>query len=61
MIDQKLKIADLKDPAKLSRFLERFAVSYDAGNSAASAPSVVLGGGSIGLNSDLLMSIQKIR
>lgn len=61
LINQKLNVADLKDPTKLSRLMQRFAVSYDATNSSASAPNILLGGNSVGLNSDLLMSIQKLR
>lgn len=61
MINQKLNVADLQDPAKLTRLLQRYAVSYDAANSTATVPNIILGGGSVGLNSDLLLSIQKIR
>ena len=32
MIDKKLKIADLKDPAKLDKFIARFAAFYDLAN-----------------------------
>lgn len=61
MISQKLDVADLQEPAKLGRFLERFAASYDAANSQVSAPNILLGSGTMGLNANLLMSIQKTR
>lgn len=65
LINSKLNVADLQDPTKLNRFLQRFAASYDAQNSTPqiSAANVLFGGGggTIGLNSDLLMSLQKLR
>jgi len=66
LINQKMNVKDLQDPAKLTKFLQRFAVAYDAahGTPGISGASVMLaggGGGGIGLNSDLLMSIQRLR
>ncbi|MDB5643236.1 MAG: flagellar biosynthesis protein FlgF [Hyphomicrobiales bacterium] len=66
LINQKMNVADLQDPAKLTKFLQRFTVAYDAANGTpgVSAANVMLGGGgsgTIGLNSDLLMSIQRMR
>lgn len=61
MIEQKLDVADFKDPEKLGKFLARFAATYDAANSTATAPNVILGGGGFGLNANLLLSIQKTR
>jgi hypothetical protein len=63
LIEKKMNVKDLQDPEKLNRFLQRYAVAYDAANgtggnfNAALLPS----GNTIGLNSDLLMSIQKLR
>jgi hypothetical protein len=64
LINQKMNVADLRDPTKLNKFLQRFAVAYDAahGTPGVTAASVMQGGGgTIGLNSDLLMSIQRMR
>ena len=66
LINQKMNVADLQDPAKLNKFLQRFTVAHDAANGTPgiSAASVMLAGGgsgTIGLNSDLLMSIQRLR
>ncbi len=63
LINQKLKVTDLQDPIKLNKFLQRFAVSYDAANGTqgANATALMPFGNSVGLNSNLLMSIQKIR
>ena len=61
LINQKLKIADLQDPAKLKNFLQRFAVSYDAANSSGSSSALAPFSRTASLNSDLLMSIQKLR
>jgi hypothetical protein len=64
LIDSKMKVADLQDPAKLNKFLQRFTVAYDAANGTPgiTAASVMTGGGgTIGLNGDLLMSIQRMR
>ena len=59
-----MNVADLQDPTKLNKFLQRFAVAYDAANGTprqSPTASVLMGGsGTIGLNSDLLMSIQNI-
>ena len=63
-ISKRLNIADLKDPAKLEKFLTRFAAMYDVNNggfSTLSAASVLLSGGQgIGNNVGLLGSLQRI-
>jgi len=63
LIESKLKVADLKDPAKLDKFLQRFASLYDAQTSggAADASTIVSGSGGFGLSADLLMSLQTFR
>lgn len=66
MISAKLDVADLKDPEKLDKFLQRFATMYDAvnGQVAVSAPVLTLfgnSGQSAGMGVDLLMSLQKIK
>jgi hypothetical protein len=65
MIEKRLDVADLQDPAKLEKFLARFSALYDienGGNSAVS-PAILLGGGgaSIGTNLSLLTSMQSIK
>lgn len=40
LIDRKLKIADLKDPAKLEKFLARFSALYDLSNSSTGTSSI---------------------
>jgi hypothetical protein len=65
MITKRLNIADLKDPAKLEKFLARFAALYDinnGGGATASAASVILGGGQggVGTNAGLLASLQSV-
>jgi Protein of unknown function (DUF1217) len=63
LIDSKLKVSDLKDSAKLDKFLQRFASLYDAQTSggAADASTIVSGSGGFGLSADLLMSLQTFR
>lgn len=62
LIEKKMNIADLQDPTKLTRFLQRFAVAYDAANGIGSQNAALLPSiSNIGLNSDLLMSLQKLR
>ncbi len=63
LINQKMNVADLQNPAKLQKFLQRFAAMADATSSSASsnASAIILGGGGFsGLNGDILMSIQKL-
>ena len=56
---------DFKDPAKLEKFISRFAALYDvsnSGTSGASAASIILGGQSanVGTNAGLLANLQRI-
>ncbi|MDO9382539.1 MAG: DUF1217 domain-containing protein [Hyphomicrobiaceae bacterium] len=66
-IESKLKVADLKDPAKLEKFIQRFIALYDVQNnggisSANSNALALLGGGSNnGFSQDTLSSLQNIR
>jgi hypothetical protein len=62
MIDSKLDVADFKDPAKLTKFLNRFTALWDLNNT--TATSSVVGPVSysgVGISSDLLTAIQKIK
>jgi hypothetical protein len=65
MIESKLKIADLQDPAKLQKFLNRFTTNWDMQNSSstvsASNPILIGAQGSAGLNIDILSSLQNIK
>lgn len=59
LIKSKLDLDDLKDPAKLSKFLDRFTVMWEVKNGAQAAS---LGAGVEGLTStDTLMKIQSLR
>lgn len=63
-IDAMMDVADLQDPEKLGKFIEKFTAKYDAENSsAASDPTVSLFSASsqVGFSADLLMSIQSLK
>lgn len=65
LIDKKLKLNDLKDPKKLTAFLERFAVRWDIANpqALATSPATALftqSPGS-GFNASLLTAIQSLK
>lgn len=63
-IERRLNVADLKDPAKLDRFLKRFTALYDLANpssgSTVNAASAILGTGG-GISQGLLAGMQRIR
>ena len=63
LIESKLKVSDLRDPAKLDKFLQRFARLYDAqsGAGAAAASTIVSSSATFGLSADLFMSLQTPR
>lgn len=66
-IENKLKIADLKDPAKLEKFVQRFIALYDVQNNGGIASSnsnaltLLSGGSDSGFSQDTLSSLQNIR
>lgn len=63
-IDKRLKVADLQDPKKLDKFLQRFTSMYDLTQSDATSSVAAAFTGqssSIGIGADLLMSLQKFR
>ncbi len=68
MISSRLKIADFQNPAKLQKFIERFAVLYDVNNGGASTPqssnvpnALLTGSNSTGsIGESLLSSIQGV-
>ncbi|HEY8579333.1 MAG TPA: hypothetical protein VIL72_05560, partial [Beijerinckiaceae bacterium] len=63
LVDSKLKVADLKDPAKLDKFLQRFTSLYDLQTDTSSVDQVttLFSGASPGLSTDLILSLQKLR
>jgi hypothetical protein len=65
MITSELNIADLQNPAKLQKFIERFTARYDSQNQAA-APTTPLTplfdtSNSVGLSSNLLLSLATLK
>ena len=61
VINAKLDLADLQDPDKMTRYLERFTAMYDTENASYenSAVSILSGGGTI--SADLLFSIAQLK
>jgi hypothetical protein len=63
-IESMMDVADLQDPEKLDKFIEKFTAKYDVENgSAAADPTISLFSSSseVTISSDLLMSIQSLR
>lgn len=66
-ITKKLNVADLKDPAKLEKFIQRFAAAYDVNNGGgvstgnSSALTLITGGSSEVFSQDTLSQLQNIR
>ena len=64
-LDKVLNIKDLQDPAKVEKLVQRFTAMWDAGgnNTSASLTNVLLAGNtsSLGLSSDLLLSIAGLK
>jgi len=63
LIDKRLDIADLKDPEKLDKFLERFAVLWDIEqpqSTTSPAVNLIAGTTSTGFSMDLLQQIQNL-
>ncbi|MCC7251235.1 DUF1217 domain-containing protein [Hyphomicrobium sp.] len=63
MISSRINLEDFKDPAKVEKFLARFAALYDIQNpqSTTSIPSLLLGQEGLGIGQDLLSSIQSVK
>lgn len=64
LINKKLNIADLKDPAKLQKLLTRFTSLWEAQKQpdfSTNAASLIGGSGSFGINGDVLASLQNLR
>lgn len=63
-IENRLDIADLKDPEKLASFISRFTAMYEMKNNMSSTPNVSLllqPNTGFGLSTDMLMTLQKLR
>jgi hypothetical protein len=65
MITSQLNIADLQNPAKLQKFIERFTATYDSTNTAA-APTTALTSlfdtsNTVGINSTVLLSLANLK
>ncbi|MFZ1773999.1 MAG: DUF1217 domain-containing protein [Rhizobiaceae bacterium] len=64
VMEQKINVADFKDPAKVSHFLKRFATLWDVENSTGSqSPAVAIfaQGGGTGMSNALMASLAKLR
>lgn len=63
MITSQIKIADLRNPNKLQKFIERFTATYDAKNATATAttPSSALEINAPNISSDLLINLAQLK
>lgn len=64
LIAKKLDVADLKDPEKLSRLIERFTALWEIENpsiTSSNVPSILIGATPYGIDIDTLTLIQNVR
>lgn len=65
LIEEKLDVADLKDKAKLDKFLTKFMARWDAANSASNSNSfsgiATTSVGTVNISTDILAALQKIQ
>jgi hypothetical protein len=62
IIGENMELADLQDPAKLERFLQRYSAMYDSENASYNSPALsILSGGSAGISADLLFSLAQLK
>ncbi len=64
LLDSKLDIADLKDPEKVKRLMQRFTAMWDIenGTAAATSPAILISQPrEAGIGADLLMSLQRLK
>ena len=62
IIEDDMELADLQDPAKLERFLQRYAAMYDTENASYDSPALsILSGGTAGISADLLLSLAQLK
>lgn len=60
MVEKKMKLADLSDPAKVKKMVERFAIMYDMKNDEANMASMMSGSGG-GISAGTLATLAQIR
>ena len=62
VIEKNLNLADMQDPAKLERLLQRYTAMYDTQNSvASSSAATILSGGGGSISADLLFSLAQLK
>jgi hypothetical protein len=62
IINDNMDLADLQDPEKLERFLQRYTAMYDTENSvASSSAATILAGGGGSISADLLFSLAQLK
>ena len=62
IIEDNLNLADLQDPKKLERFLQRYAAMYDTENATYNSPALsILSGGGGSISADLLISLAQLK
>lgn len=62
VINDNLDLAELQDPAKLERFLQRYTAMYDTENNVgASSAATILAGGGGSISADLLFSLAQLK
>lgn len=62
IINDNLDLADLQDPTKLERFLQRYTAMYDTENNfGASSAATILAGGGGSISADLLFSLAQLK
>ena len=60
MVETKLNLADLKDPAKVKKMVERFAIMYDMKNDEAQTQALLSNSGS-GISANTLATLAQLR
>ncbi|MBR0556753.1 DUF1217 domain-containing protein [Ciceribacter sp. L1K23] len=61
IIDKNLDLSEMRDPAKVERFLQRFTAMWDMENGATDPVLNIFSNGYQGISADLLMSIASLR
>ncbi len=61
LIGKHLEVADLRDPGKLDKLIERFTASYDAKHSQPTVSLSPFGAGGIGISPSLLSSLANLK
>ncbi len=63
LVEEKLDLADLKDPAKLNKLLTRFTAMYEMKNptTTSSIPSLLGGTSTIGISASILTTLQSFK